>query len=65
MAIPFKKKDRMLCYNALTAFILCSVTLTCHLYLQVYHLLVQCRFCPFDLLDPLEGDKQQDNKALG
>ena len=54
----------MLCINALTAFIIVLVKLTCHLYLQVHHFLVQRRFCALDLLDPLEGDKQQDNKAL-
>lgn len=34
-----------------------------HLYLKVHHLLVQRRFCSLYLLDPLEGDKQQ-NMAL-
>lgn len=31
-----------------------------HLYLKIHHLLVQRRFCSLYLLNPLEGDRQQN-----
>ena len=31
-----------------------------HLYFEVHHLLVKRCLCPFNLLNPLEGNKQQN-----
>lgn len=43
-------KEKNNCVNWLTGW-------WYHLQLQVHHLLMECRFCALDLLDPLEGGK--------
>lgn len=66
--ILFPPCTRMLCSLKTGKWRICpppflGILVSHHLYLKVHHLLVQRSFCSLYLLDPLEGDKQQ-NMAL-